>query len=346
MTADDPGDVSAVVSDAAALLEGGRAHAAIDLLDRAHRASGDPVLAACLVDVRHRAFECLDRTVRPPACSFAAGEPDRSGTIPIHGPEDLTVEALRGGLARNGCLWVRGLLDADLVEDLRRGIDRTLESYDRVLGGAPLEDAMPWYAPFQPGRAYAEYRVGGRRNWIRASGALWTADSPAMLAKLTQTLTDVGLSAVIAGHLGERPALSVNKCSLRRVPVDSGGAWHQDGAFLGEDIRTVNVWIALDDCGRDAPGLDVVPTRIDSVVDTGGEGATFDWSVSDEAVRQASRGVPAIRPEFGAGDVLLFDQLFLHRTACEPEMTSERHAIESWFFAPSAYPDEQIPLLF
>jgi len=27
-------------------------------------------------------------------------------------------------------------------------------------------------------------------------------------------------------------------------------------------------------------------------------------------------------------------------------MTSERHAIESWFFAPSTYPEGQIPLVF
>ena len=40
------------------------------------------------------------------------------------------------------------------------------------------------------------------------------------------------------------------------------------------------------------------------------------------------------------------DHLFLHRTAAEPTMTTERHAIETWFFAPSTYPDGQIPLVF
>ena len=53
-----------------------------------------------------------------------------------------------------------------------------------------------------------------------------------------------------------------------------------------------------------------------------------------------------LRPEFAPGDALLFDHLFLHRTAVDPEMTKERHAIETWFFAPSAYPDGQIPLVF
>jgi hypothetical protein len=43
---------------------------------------------------------------------------------------------------------------------------------------------------------------------------------------------------------------------------------------------------------------------------------------------------------------LLFDDLFLHRTAVDPAMTRDRYAIETWFFAPSAYPAGQIPLVF
>ena len=63
---------------------------------------------------------------------------------------------------------------------------------------------------------------------------------------------------------GERPALSANKCTLRRVPVDTNTNWHQDGAFLGADVRTVNLWLALSDCGDDSPGLEIVPRRLDT----------------------------------------------------------------------------------
>ena len=60
--------------------------------------------------------------------------------------------------------------------------------------------------------------------------------------------------------LGERPHLSANKCTLRRVPPeDMLSGWHQDGAFLGDYIGAFNVWITLTSCGRDAPGLDIVP---------------------------------------------------------------------------------------
>ena len=51
-------------------------------------------------------------------------------------------------------------------------------------------------------------------------------------------------------------AVSANKCALRCiVPSPSnipGGGFHQDGAFLGEGIRALNVWLALTDCGGDA----------------------------------------------------------------------------------------------
>jgi hypothetical protein len=33
-------------------------------------------------------------------------------------------------------------------------------------------------------------------------------------------------------------------------------------------------------------------------------------------------------------------------TGIAPTMTSERFAIESWFFAPSTYPYEQVPIAF
>jgi hypothetical protein len=166
-----------------------------------------------------------------------------------------------------------------------------------------------------------------------------------MLFRLIETLAEVGLVDVIEAFLGERPAMSVNKCTLRRVPVDSSGEWHQDGAFLGEEVRSLNVWMALSHCGRDAPTMDVVPRRFDRVVPTGTDGTPFDWAVGAPMVEAVAGDAGILRPEFAPGDVLLFDHLFLHRTAAEPHMTSERYAIESWFFAPSTYPEGQIPLV-
>ena len=168
----------------------------------------------------------------------------------------------------------------------------------------------------------------------------------ATATRLMELVDDTGVGALVTEYLGERPQLSANKCTLRRVPLTTNVGWHQDGAFLGETVRTVNLWLALGHCGTTAPGMDIVPRRIDRVVETGSGDALFDWSVSTDVVREVAGDAGVVRPEFGPGDALLFDHLFLHSTCVEPDMTQERHAMETWFFAPSAYPDGQIPLLY
>ena len=48
---------------------------------------------------------------------------------------------------------------------------------------------------------------------------------------------------------------------------------------------------------------------------------------------------------FKAGDAIIFDEMNMHRTSTLPEMTKNRFAIECWFFAPSCYPMDQLPIL-
>ena len=73
------------------------------------------------------------------------------------------------------------------------------------------------------------------------------------------------------------------------------------------------------------------------------DGAPHD-AVRHPLAREAA-DAPVVRPEFRAGDALLFDHLFLHSTAVTDAMVRERYAMETWFFAPSAYPEGQIPLV-
>jgi hypothetical protein len=335
-----------VLDRAAALRADGRLLEAIDLLTEANRTASRPELERELVQLRHQAYVAgaapgPTGAAPPPV---RAGEP--TGALPSVAPADLDLEALRAGLATGGCLLVPGLLPPATVAELVAGIDRALAAFDASTEKRAEPADRAWYRPFQPAEGVAAYRVGGRRGWVRAAGGVWTADSPRMLFRLIEVLRETGLADLIEAHLGERPAMSVNKCTLRRVPIDSAGEWHQDGAFLGESVRSLNVWIALDHCGRDAPTMDVVPRRFDHVVPTGTDGTPFDWAVAPSVVDDVAGAVGTLRPDFAPGDVLLFDHLFLHRTAAEPTMTAERHAIESWFFAPSTYPDGQIPLLF
>jgi hypothetical protein len=207
-----------------------------------------------------------------------------------------------------------------------------------------------WFTPFSTRR---DPSLGNARKWVTDGGGLWTVDSPRAVFDVLETFAEVGLGEKLSGYLGERPTLSVKKWTLRRVPVPKPGnylhqdgafMWHQDGAFLGHGIRVVNCWLALSHCGDTAPGLAVVPRRLE-LLPTGTEGAMFDWSLSNQLV-QETVGDSIEQPVFEAGDALFFDEYLLHRTAADTSMSHERYAIESWFFAPSRYPTDQVPLVF
>jgi hypothetical protein len=335
-------DVDAVLVDADRMAGEHRGRDAIALLTDANRVCPEQRIEERLVTLRHEAFSSLPRrSPDPPPAQVTPQEPT-APLAPTH-PDDLDVHTLRRGLAQHGCVLVRGLISPKRAQALARGIDQALEAFD-ACGSDPAGAVSPWYVPFSPqGTAY---RVGGRRKWVRASGALWTADSPRMLFELLEAVEQTGIGALVEAYLGERPALSANKCTLRRVPVDTSTNWHQDGAFLGRDVRTLNLWLALSPSGTDAPGLDIVPRRLDQILPTGTDGALFDWSVSPAVAEEAAGADGILRPDFLPGDALLFDHLLLHRTGVSPGMTHERWAVETWFFAPSAYPEGQIPLAY
>jgi hypothetical protein len=325
---------------------------AVDALTLANRAASSAETERALVRARHEAFAAArDRAgagaLAEPATSLPAAAP-----LPVVEAGALDAGLIRTAIQRHGALHVRGLLPDERVAALVAGTDRAMAAAEAFEAGAAVDETTPWFEPFRPGRDYPvdmKMQVGNRRHWVREAGGVWTADSPRMMFEFFETLDAIGLRAVITEYLGERPVLAVDKCTLRRVDLDTGSDWHQDGAFLGTGpgFRTVNVWMSLSDCGVDAPGLDVVPARLDSIVETGTDGAQFQWAVGPGAVDRvvASIGSAVFRPVFRAGDALIFDELFLHRTAIDGTMTKQRHAIETWFFAPSAYPGQFVPVI-
>jgi hypothetical protein len=332
-----------LLAEANRLADDRRGLEAIRRLTEANRAQRDAQIEERLVTLRYDVFPSLPRRspdeLSPEVVRESTGEP-----LTATATQDLDLTTLRRGLARHGCVLVRGLIPPERAEVMARGIDRALDAFDGCEASGSVS-APPWYVPFAPTNA-GDF-ASRRRGWVRASGGLWTADSPRMLFELTGLVEDTGIAALIEAYFGERPALSANKCTLRRVPIDTNTNWHQDGAFLGRQVRSLNLWLALSPCGVDASGLDIVPQRFDEILPTGTEGAYFNWSVSPQVVENAAGGPDAIiSPEFGPGDGLLFDHMFLHRTGIRPGMTRERWAIESWFFAPSSYPDGQIPLAY
>jgi hypothetical protein len=339
------GNGSTALASAEALQAEGKLLEAIDELTAANRRKRNQRIERRLIRLRYEAFPLLaGSSSASPSVEPTPGELPSSDGLPTVPPDELTAEALRAGIEQAGCLLIRGLVSQERIEAFVSGIDRAFESREAHVAGAPTSETAPWYVPFDVGPS----SLKRGRQFVRDSGGMLVPDSPRLTFDLLETFEEIGLREPATRFLGERPALSINKWTLRRVSPEAGTDWHQDGAFLGGHIRALNLWLSLSHCGRDAPGLDIVPRRLDGVVQTGTEGAIFPWAVAPAMVDEAAAGAPLVRPIFEPGDALLFDHLFLHRTASGPEMTRDRYAIESWFFAPSAYPDQKkhVPLVF
>jgi hypothetical protein len=334
----------------------GRRLEAIDLLTEANRRERDTEIELRLVHLRNEAYAELDRSPTPSPWPDDAPLPRTAAdALPPIDRQALTAPAVHDSIMRYGCAFVPGLIGPDDVDVLVAGIDKAFEGCDAQAArgwsraSAGDDDAaeaatLPWYHRFEG--THTHEIKGETRKFVREGDGVWTVESPRVMFDFLEVLERLGLRDVITGYLGERPALTLKKSTLRRTHPLPHADWHQDGAFLGDGIRTINLWVALSHCGDDAPGLDLLPRRLDRIVETGSGGAFFPWSVGPGTVEEAAEGVEVIRPQFEPGDALLFDEMFLHRTATDETMTRNRYAIESWFFAPSVYPGDQIPFVW
>lgn len=335
---------AAVLEMAQACVARGEYRQAIERLTAENRRAPSAAVEQRLVELRHAGFAAL-----PPAAGAATWPPPLPDPfpgltdIPEVAAAQLTAAVIGGALLHHGSLLVRGLVAPERAALLQEDIDRAFAAYDAAHAGAARDVDARWFTPFEP--RYGSTFSAIERHWMRGNGGVLLADSPRALFDMTETWAAIGLGRLLEGYLGEWPALSFKKCTLRRAPADVSTEWHQDGAFLGVDTRTVNVWLACSPCGVDAPGLDVVARRLPEIVRTGTADAKWTWSVGPEEAARIAGGEPA-HPVFAAGDALLFDQLTLHRTGVRPGMTQTRWAVENWFFAPSTYPTDQIPILF
>jgi hypothetical protein len=337
-------DLEDAMTHSERLVDEGRFEEASRQLAEVRHAWPSPDLEGRLVKVRHEsALALIERHTSgadphpiPPEDPF-----DTPGIPEIH-PRDLNAGVLSAALKHRGSLLVRRLFDEATVERLRTDIDMARAAAARWEDTEQVADTAPWYMPFEAEDPEAFGAV--ERFVARATTSVLTVESPRSLADTIDALRRVGMGNLLEQYFGEWPVISAKKSTLRLVSPQSPTGWHQDGAFLGSDTRTVNVWAALTPCGIEAPGIEVFARPFDEIVETGTGTAQFTWSVSDE--KAASLPGPIEIPSFEAGDALLFNQMTLHRTQVDPSMQKDRYAIESWFFAPSTYPVAQVPILF
>ena len=101
-------------------------------------------------------------------------------------------------------------------------------------------------------------------------------------------------------------------------------AWwkHQDAAYDLFPDGGLTVWVALCDCGNDAPGLELLPRRFaGKIAHKDDPAATF--IADDQFPRRAW-----LRPRFRPGDAVLIDPWTIHGTHALPTMPRHRGSLE------------------
>ena len=281
---------------------------------------------------------------------FADDFEHSSGLVEINAPQ-LDANGLKAGLLGHGGLIVRGLLGQSEVSEFRGLIDRALDARYEFEVSQGSKSGAPWYerSP-RANRGPVQFPKLGKGAPGRA-GAIWAVDSPPVACRLIELYCRLGLPLLLEDYFGEPAALSVRKWVLRCMEPSNGGqaGWHQDGKFMGDNIRTINMWIALSDCGgeADAPGMEIVTGGERAIYETGTEGAPFDWTVGQGLVDKLAAGGAQVEcPRFAPGDAVFFDHYNLHRTGFGTDHCNNRYAVESWFFAASRAPAKQVPVLF
>lgn len=318
------------LEDAAALVGKGEIRAAISLLTSANRLSRDVRLEAQLVDLRYQAYAETSHPAERPDLPESVDDFFPGAVVPEIDPSALTTEAVRSAILCHGSVIVRGLLDQERVKQLVADIDRVFDAYDAHREERELPEREAWFRPF-------EHEDSFERGFLRQTGGVLAVDAPRAMFDVIEAFEESGVGNLVRSYFSEPAALLAKKWVLRRIPHDAGPSdWHQDGSFMGKDIRSLDVWVALSHCGDDSPGLDVVGRRFDDIVERGTEGAHLKWTVGPGVVERVAEGT-VVRPIFEPGDALIFDHMNLHCTAIEPGMTRDRYAIEAWFFAPSTY---------
>ncbi len=252
--------------------------------------------------------------------------------LPVLDAKDLTAASLRERLARNGCCQIRNLLRMSDVLMLRDLAERTYQEFDAGAADA-LESARNRPQVLINRDAYCDHLPNVKI--FRQFGSIPMSYCAVFTEALCSALERTAVPPALSAWFGARVGVSLNASSVRYSELDNEvrRVFHQDGNFLGgEAAQTVNCWIALDPCGRDAPGLEVFPFRVDRLIPAGGDGAIVPWEIEESLTYRELGADRSWIPEFQPGDAFLFDHQHVHRTHKTDAMTRSRYAIECWMF--------------
>jgi hypothetical protein len=332
----------------------GSARASLDELSHltaAAREAHDPSLEASALRARHQLGRDLlasatpsdARAISPVRLDPADPFPDVRGRPPEIGRDELDLEVLRGALAHHGCVLVHGFFPSQTMANLRDQIDAIADGFERWMASGQTITTPSFFEPFSGPDAVLPLAL---RAMCGPLGTYYAADAPRAFLHLIDAFEATGLASLLVDYMQEPVLLGLEKTSLRRVPPGIPTAWHQDGIRFGRDVGLVNVWVALQECGIDAPTLGIVPTRTREILPLD-EGSAVPWEIGENAMAVVTRDVEPIELVLDAGDAIMFDEMLIHSTITRDGMTKPRYCADAWFFPVSQFPaDLYKPLAF
>jgi len=139
------------------------------------------------------------------------------------------------------------------------------------------------------------------------------------------------LKALAKAYLGKEPEL-VGNSFVRTMGPDRPNSYlhfHQDERLLGRPL--LNLWIALEPAGAEAPGLEFA-LSVTTLLDTETQrGDVYPFATISQSEVHRACGGNYLRPQFRAGDAVAFLGVTPHRTYALPTMTASRASVELRF---------------
>jgi hypothetical protein len=272
----------------------------------------------------------------------------------------LTVDIVKEAISDKGCLIVRNFLNELEAQQMQSYVDYSFKLHNKpenkvsqyllkqVELAKAVEHAKDDIAKQrETNKTYTDITKIARKlgRTLGQSSSQLTATTPIITDKILALYDRKGLKDLLNDYFENEPCVSIYKWVLRKamsppVPID----FHQDGAFMGPGIDSLNVWVALSDCGgdSDAPGMDFLPVRLKSDFEKGT--GSMNWTVAESAVHDVYGQQAVVAPRFNRGDALFFDHFLVHRTQHVADCARNRYAVETWFFDSVNFPKNQIPV--
>ena len=214
-------------------------------------------------------------------------------------------DALRGRLASEGYLWLRGLLPAGEVTEVRAAITTALDAAGWLADGSDPAEARPGPG-FRHERAQVDDAyLAGYELLQRVQRFHELAHHPAL----------VGLAAGIL----DAPVLAHPRKIVRASPPDDDAfrtPAHQDYRLIQGTVDVLTAWIPLGDCPDELGGLRILAGSPAQGLRPVAAASAVGGVAIDERDEDPDRWRHA---PMAAGDVLMFHSLTVH--AARPNRT-------------------------